>query len=90
MVVTYLSSPLNSREDQHFYYMKKANKNWRNELTTFLVKLGVGVASNRIHEPWGNFYTPDINWVSQSVKKESEITKGEGSQMRRLMVKKPT
>jgi hypothetical protein len=54
------------------------------------VKLGVGVASNRIHEPWGNFYTPDINWVSQSVKKESEITKGEGSQMRRLMVKKPT
>jgi len=40
--------------------------------------------------PWGNFYTPDINWVSQSIKKESEITKGEGSQMRRLMVKKPT
>jgi len=89
MVVTYPSSPLNSREDQHFYYMKKANNNWRNELTTFLAKLGVGVAGNRIHVPWGSFYTPNINWVSQSVKKKTEISKGEGSQMRRLMVKKP-
>jgi len=50
----------------------------------------VGVAGNRICVPWGSFYTPDINWVSRSVKKETEITKGEGSQMRRLMVKKST
>jgi len=50
----------------------------------------VGVAGNRIRVPWGSLYTPDINWVSQFVKKETEITKGEGSQMRGLMVKKPT